>query len=273
MGKLSSAYMKAFEQSEKNNSNESIGQSNSVIAAEVEAKNSVDDAVVSRHQISKMTMSDVFTSKEMAEKRLIHSKMEDTNTLNTFRDLRTKLLSITGKSNFVTLVTSVVPHAGSSMVAANLGCAFALDQGKTSLLVDANIHSPALTELLEIGSGMGLIDYLESMDLDLNKVIHKTGIPRLRLLPGGNTRENTSEYFTSFRMRHLIEEVISRYEDRYPIIDAPCILKSADTRILAQLCTQVILVVPYGMCSENDIKKAARAIGKDKLAGIVLNQF
>ena len=74
-------------------------------------------------------------------------------------------------------------------------------------------------------------------------------------------------------MQSLIHELVNRYPDRFPIINAPSILESAEARILAELCDQVILVVPYGGCSEEQILKASVLIGAEKLSGLVLNNF
>jgi len=178
-----------------------------------------------------------------------------------------------GRKNFSTLVTSVVPSGGTSLIAANLANVFAFDEGKTSLLIDANVRAPVLADIFQLESEAGLVDYLEADDLPLDKILYPTGVSRLRLIPVGTQRENSTEYFSSDRMNQFFNEIVERYPERYPIIDAPSVSESADTRILIDKCDLVVLVIPYGLCSPQEIKMAARTIGQSKLAGVVLNQF
>ncbi len=238
-------------------------------------KKETKDLVSSRKQISNMSQDDNFNVDDFTSKRLIFSGMKDKILLNKYRNLRTRLLASgpEDRENFVTLVTSVVPRGGASLVATNLASAFAFDEGKTATLIDANIQSPELHDLLGLENTKGLTEYLESEDWKVDEVLFKTPIPRLRFVPTGFARENSAEYFTSDKMKAFINELVERYPDRYPIIDAPSISQSADTRILIELCDRVVLVIPYGKCTEEEIKYAALAIGKEKLAGVILNQF
>ncbi|MEX1033992.1 MAG: XRE family transcriptional regulator [Cellvibrionaceae bacterium] len=214
------------------------------------------------------------SDEELANKRLIYPRMQDTKLLNIYRNLRTKLISAARGRNFICLVTSVVPGGGTSLISANIAASFAFDEGKTAMLIEGNVHSPSLANLFDLDADTrGLMDYLESEDTPVGDVMHETGIPRLRFIPSGRVRENSSEYFTSDKMKTTVEEIASRYPDRYPIVDAPSIQDSADARILLDLCDQVILVIPYGQCTEEEIKAAADTIGSEKLVGVVLNQF
>lgn len=226
-----------------------------------------------RGRVANMSQGNLFGLNELIDKHLVYAGMSDTVLLNKYRNLRTKLLARSNKENFITLVTSVVPAGGSSLVAANLAATFAFDESKTTLLVDANVMNPTLNKLLEVNADKGLIDYLQHEDSDAGDVIYETPIERLRFVPSGVVKENSSEYLSSERMRSFVRQVVSRYPNRYPIIDSPSITTSADTQILVDISDQVVLVIPYGMCSEEEIKYAAAAIGKEKLAGVILNEF
>lgn len=229
--------------------------------------------VTSRTGIQQMAQAKLFTDKDLQNKNLIFSNMKDSVLLDRYRTLRTELLSLSKENNFTTLVTSVVPESNSHIIAANLAATFALDEAKTSMLIESNVRYPSLNSVFELSDVNGVIDYLESEDWDCEEVLYKTGIPRLRFVPSGLPRENSAEYFTSDKMSHFVQELLGRYPDRYPVINAPSIDESADTRILIDLCDKVILVVPYGKCTEEQIMQASLAIGEDKLAGVVLDEF
>ncbi len=231
------------------------------------------DVANSKAGISKMSQIVPFTDQIHQAKGLIYANMQDRKLLDIYRTLRTKLLSTSKKENFITLVTSVVPNHNSCMIAANLAASFALDESKTSMLVEADIRNPRLNSVFDLEDQKGLIDFLESESWGSDEILHKTGIPRVRFVPSGIVRENSGEYYTSDKMHQFIKELVTRYPDRYPIINASSIMDSADTRILFELCEKVVLVVPYGQCSEEEIMQASIAIGEEKLAGVVLDRF
>jgi len=231
------------------------------------------DIVNSRQGISQMSEVKRFTTEQLNEKRLIHTSMKDKQLLDRYRNIRTKLLAGSNKQNFVTLVTSVKSSKSQGLIAGNLAATFSLDEAKTSMLIEADISNPSLNSLFEMNDNKGLIDYLESDNWESNEVLQKTGIPRLRFVPSGLHRENSAEYFTSSKMSEFVNELLNRYPDRYPIINSPCVINSADTRILIELCEKIILVVPYGKCSDEEIMQAALAIGEKKLAGVILDGF
>lgn len=277
MSKLETAFSKALKEQAAQGS-EGASDSEKLKGFHGLPQKSVEDLkelVSVRNQIKNMENSrSLMTDTELANKHLIYPSMKDKDLLNIYRNLRTKLLSISGNRNFVTLVTSVTSRGASSMVSANIAATFAFDEGKTALLIEGNIHTPSLGNLFDLDpKSLGLMECLESDEISVSDVLYETGIPRLRIVTSGESRENSAEYFTSDRMKDLVQELLDRYPERFPIIDAPSIQDSADTRILLDLCDQVVLVVPYGLCTRDEIVEAAKLIGANKLAGVVLNQF
>jgi Mrp family chromosome partitioning ATPase len=226
----------------------------------------------SREKIRRMAEIGRLNYSELEDLKIIHPGMRQPHALNVFRELRTKLYKLnSANENFVLLVSSINPGGGSSFITLNLGAAIALDESKTAIVVDCNVYEPALQGILPVDPEYGLVDYLENVALDAEDVIYSTGIRRMRIVPAGGRREPGTEFFTSSRMRRFVEELRSRYRDRYVIIDAPPISTSADVRILAELCDFVLLVVPFGQATEAQVLASVEAIGENKLAGVVFN--
>ena len=222
-------------------------------------------------EIARMAEPLKLSAKELELRKIIAPDMEDTRVANAFRQLRTKLLEKSGGRNCVIMATSVAAGHGSSFVSLNLAVAFSFDESKTALLMDCNMEDPAFHELAYPDSFPGLSDFFESGGLRVEEIIHPTGVQRLRLIPAGDRSETGTEHFTSPKMRELLANIKRRYTDRFIIIDAPPILASADSRILAEQCDFVLLVVPYGKVNEADVQSAAKAIAPNKLAGVVFN--
>ncbi|HAB56140.1 MAG TPA: hypothetical protein DCE61_07240 [Cellvibrionales bacterium] len=225
---------------------------------------------MSRQEIREM--ADIFRLGEddLEEKKLIYPRMRDKRVLNVFRDMRTKLIEKSGNKNFTLMVTSVCEEGGSTFVANNLAASIALDQGKTALIVDCNLYSPASSQLLE-GDHIGFSDFLESPTVSIENIIYATGIPRLRLIPIGKSLDISPEYYTSYRMKQFTEELSDRYSDRYVILDVPPVGSTTDARILADCCDFVVLVVPHGKVTKDQLKKSIANFDGDKLIGIIFN--
>lgn len=223
--------------------------------------------------IARMTGDRSLTPAQLRDRAIIHRTDVARPEVDAFRELRTRLLAM-ADGNFVTLVAPVSAGCGGSFVARNLAAALAFDDAKSALLVDCDLRHPTQHGIMRIDTGAsgGLIDYLEDADADIAEVLYDTGVPRLRLLPAGKSRETGTEYFSSYRMRLLLDSLRSRYSDRYMVLDGPPVLGSPDARILAELADVVVLVAGYGRDTPTAIAQAATGFDPAKFAGVVFNR-
>lgn len=221
-------------------------------------------------------VSDVppLSTRSLEDRRLIHRQDSIRVQADAFRDLRTRLLALGGKQNFVTLVVPAVHGCGGSFVARNLALAFAFDQIKTALLVDCDALHPSQHTALDIKPvNGGLMDYLQDSTTELQQIQYPTGIPRLHLIPNGGRHEISGEYFTSHRARVLIDSLRGSNPDRYIVLDGPSVMNSPDARILSELADLVVLVAGYGKVTLKNIEEASANFDPAKLAGIVFNDL
>jgi Mrp family chromosome partitioning ATPase len=226
----------------------------------------------SGHSIALMAEPRALAPRQLEERRLIHREASSRAESDTFREIRTRLLGMADTGNFVTLVVAVSPRSGASFVARNLAAAFAFDEARTSLLIDCNLRYPEQHRALGVDpTNGGLIDFLEHPAQGIASKIYATGVPRLRLIPVGDAREASGEYFSSFRMHALLDSMRHRYPDRYLFLDGPTIKGSPDARILADLADFIVLVAGYGKDTPKAIHDAAAKFDRSKLAGVVFN--
>jgi Mrp family chromosome partitioning ATPase len=224
------------------------------------------------HSIARMAESSALVPQQLELRRLIHREASARPQSDAFREIRTRLLGLAGAHNFITLVVAVSPRSGGSFVARNLATAFAFDEAKTSLLIDCNLRYPEQHKALGVDPAHGgLIDFLEQPSSGIRPKIYPTGIARLRLIPAGKARENGGEYFSSFRMRAVLDSLRCRYPDRYIILDGPAIKGSPDARILSDLADFVVVVAGYGRDTPAAINQAVAHFEPGKLAGVVFN--
>ncbi len=230
----------------------------------------VDRYVLSK-QIVRMQEPRRLTPDDLDERRIIYPESSNRALVNKFRDLRTKLLEVSGGNNFTLVVSGASEGAGSSFVALNLAAAFAFDQAKTALIIDCNLREPSLHTVLDVMPETGLTDFLDDPDYDIGRILYPTGIPRLRLIPAGSRRETPAEFFTSFRMKQFLQAIRRRYPDRFIVLDTAPISESPDARILTELCDYGMLVVPHGRITPTTAEQAATAFNPEKFVGAIIN--
>lgn len=255
-------------------SHEELGPANPISAALDAGGSGITRRASGSRSIARMVEPHPLSGRALEDRRIIHPEQTDRAQVDAFREIRTRLLALGGEGNFVTMVAPISPMSGGSFVARNLAAAFAFDEAKTALLIDCNLRNPSQHAALGVdAASSGLIDYLEHPQLGIEKILHHTGISRLRLIPNGRKREMSGEYFSSFGMRTLMDSLRARYADRYIFLDGPAVKGSPDARILSELADFVVLVTGSGRDSPSLIRKHAADFDPRKLAGIVVNQL
>jgi len=232
-----------------------------------------DHPVSSVETIAKMATKEsrLYTPGDLSQRGIIHPERVEDPAVQVFRELRTKIVQQSHGQNGVLLVTAVRKGSGSSFVAQNLGAAFAFDAGRTALVVDCNFKNPSLHRLIGNAPVPGLMDFLENPDVDVAKIIKPVGIARYRVITAGKPREGFAEYFTSLKMKRLIDTLKRRYQERFIILDGPPMSDIADIRILSELCDQVIVVARYGSVTRAQMDNCLSVIGEKKLLSVVFN--
>ena len=234
----------------------------------------VADSGAHPETIPRMAKNEVrlLSAADLAQRGIIQPQHSEDSAVQVFRDLRTKIIQQSHGKNAVILVTSVSKRCGSSFIAQNLGAAFAFDMGKTALLIDCNLRSPSVHKLLANASAPGLTDYFENPGLDIEEIIRPVGIARYRVITAGRRREVLEEHFTSEKMKHLMDTLRRRYQERFIIMDGPPMSNIADIRILSDLADCVLVVARYARSTNTQIANCLDAISEKKRLGIIFNE-
>lgn len=191
---------------------------------------------------------------------------------NAYKILRSRVLQQTKEKNIKTLmVTSSLPGEGKSLTSINLAINMAREFNKTILLVDCDLNQQKIHKYLGLKNDIGLIDYLKK-EKSLKDLFIWPNIEKFTFISGGKTVEDSSVYLGSPKMKNLVTELKSRYDDRYIIFDTPPVLASPDSTTLTPLMDGILLVVESAKTSINDINRALEFIPKEKFLGFVLNR-
>jgi len=196
----------------------------------------------------------------------------DAPQLESYKVLRTKIQQLTKEKGWNTvMITSAEAGEGKTFTAVNLALTFARAYNQTVMLVDCDFRRQSIQKMMGFESDAGLIDYLVD-GRPLSEFIIWPGIDKLTLISGGRTVEDSSELLDSARMKDLVQELKTRYDDRYILFDVPPVLGSADALALAPYVDCIVMVVAEGRSSMRSVQKAVEAIPQEKFLGFVMNK-
>jgi non-specific protein-tyrosine kinase len=191
--------------------------------------------------------------------------------LEAYKVLRTRIqLAVKMKGWNTLLITSANPGEGKTLTAVNLALTFAKAYNQTVMLIDCDLRRQYIHRVLGLESRTGIVDFLVD-DKPLNEFIIWPGVEKLTLISGGRSIQNSAEVLGSERMRALMQELKTRYNDRFIILDAPPVLSAADTLALAPCVDCILMVVKEGETRLAAIKKSLEVIPRDKFLGYVVN--
>lgn len=190
-----------------------------------------------------------------------------------FRKLRTYLFRPTLQNPPKTiLVTSAFSGEGKSLIAINLAISISIELNSYALLVDCDLRNPTLSRWFGMHESKGLSNYLLGQS-ELPELLVKTQVDKLSLLCGGSSQDNPVELIGSKKMESLIEELKTRYNDRYIILDSSPILATTEPSVLDKMVDGIILVVRAGETPRESVQQAVKLLKTEKIIGVVLNDM
>jgi capsular exopolysaccharide synthesis family protein len=172
------------------------------------------------------------------------------------------------------VVTSSEPGDGKTTVLANLGVCYA-QSGKRTLLVDADLRRPGLTNLMRMRHLEGLSSVLRADGPVVDaatSLIQASGIDKLDVLPCGIRPTNPAELLAGGRFTELIDWAATVYDQI--LIDSPPALATSDAAVLGRRVDGVVMVVQPDKNRRHAVIRAVDGLLSLKipLLGLVLNR-
>lgn len=177
----------------------------------------------------------------------------------------------TGHENVI-MVTSPLPGAGKTFCSMNLAVSMSLERDLNVLLVDADVAKRHVTRELGLQDAPGLIDLLVDDGTELAKVLVRTDLNDIQVLPAGRTHPQATELLASERMARLVHELSAQYADRVVLFDSPPLLVTSEAQALASQVGQITLIVEAGKTTYQELARAVEVLGSDKAVNAVLNK-
>ncbi len=135
------------------------------------------------------------------------------------------------------VVTSAEPAEGKTTVACQLALGLAR-LGHSTLLVDFDLHRPAIGRLLGLASGPGVVELLQG-EVEFEAAIQRTEEPLLHVLPGGAKKGIALHRLFDGVGQEFFARLRNDFE--YVIIDCSPLLPVADGRFISMFADGVVL--------------------------------
>ena len=171
------------------------------------------------------------------------------------------------------LVTSALPGDGKTFSCINLALSLAQEQDRSVLLVDADVAKAHVSRLFGAEEEPGLLDLLEeNCPLTLDEVVLNTDVKGLSLMTAGDMRRHSTELLASERMERLIRALGAQDPNRLIVFDSSPLLSTSESRVLATLVGQIVMVVCAGQTPQQAVLSAIDLVDENKALNLILNQ-
>ncbi|MDP6538408.1 MAG: CpsD/CapB family tyrosine-protein kinase [Planctomycetota bacterium] len=158
-----------------------------------------------------------------------------------FRSLRNSIIALNPDGAPRTVVlTSAVEGEGKTVSTLNLAIALAELPGIQVLVIDGDLHAPAVEDYLGVTRCQGLADVLRGA-CAIDAAIRPTSIDQVALMGSGTLPGNPSKLLGSDRMRTVLNSLKQRYS--YVLIDTPAAMSISDASLLGAIADGIVLVV------------------------------
>lgn len=177
-----------------------------------------------------------------------------------FRRIRTNLSFLTTTATQghgrLLVITSTDPSEGKTTVSSNVAVALA-EEGKSVLLIDADLRHPSVAHKLGIEGHVGLSHVL-SRQASPADVIQKYWKPNLHIMPAGTRPANASILLNSDLMKEMVEQALTQYD--YVILDTAPLSVANDATVFGRMAGGLVLVTGKGVVEKKELENTATAL-------------
>ncbi|NJC04490.1 Mrp family chromosome partitioning ATPase [Sphingomonas kaistensis] len=240
--------------------------------------NQIPGDAADRHSTPDQFVADALDSPEVlgwSPERALSGGIYGFNSIDprsrSFNLVRGRLLELKRSRNMRLVgVVSATPNVGKSFVAANISASLSRDPQIRTYAVDLDLRRGSLSTQFGIIPENGLNEYLagggrfETYALDGEA---------LTIIPTRGGMVHSAELLASARARGMFQAMRRSNPDNLFVCDLPPVFANDDAVASMAYLDAYILVSEEGLTTEREIKDSVDALGRQKLAGVVLNKF
>lgn len=208
-----------------------------------------------------------------AKRRLVHGFDSRNASSRSFNLIRSKLVALNRERGWRLVgVVSATPNVGKSFVSANLAAAMSRDPRFQTYLMDLDLRRGTIKDIFGIQTQRGLIEYIEDTGTSELQGFIPQG-QELVILPTLPGAVLSAELLASERATTLLHSMQNSDRRNFFICDLPPAFANDDASIIMESLDGYVIVAEDGKTTQREIEAAVELLGKDRLAGVVLNKY
>jgi len=188
-----------------------------------------------------------------------------------FRVLATRIENLRKDGELKSLqVTSGATNEGKSLVSGNLAFTLARRSNSKVLLIEGDLHKPALASMLGLDQLQGLGQWWSEPDGEITRFMYQLNDLPLWLLAAGKAFDQPSDVLQSARFGKAFAQLARSFD--WIVVDSTPLLPMADVNLWSRWVDGTLLVVREGVAPISALRKGLAGLDNAKLLGVVLNE-
>jgi len=167
-------------------------------------------------------------------------------------------------------VTSPGKSEGKSTIAVNMAIAIAMD-GKSVLLIDADLRRPSIHRFFGISRDVGLTNVIRGQ-MDMQSAVTKTD-RGISVLPSGPLPPDPAEFLNSAASKAFFATLMDQYD--VVVVDCPPATGMGDVQIISTLVDGVLVMVTLEQSSQDYLSATMSLLRQSgaNVIGLILNRL
>ena len=188
-----------------------------------------------------------------------------------FRALVTRLQHMRNERELKSLlVTSSITNEGKTFVTGNLAVTLAKHFDLRVLVVEGDLHRPALQSLLGLTRLQGLSHWWSTRKDNIAHYVYKINGMPLWFLGAGESCDRPSQILQSAEFAEAFTGLSGSFD--WLLVDSTPMLPTVDVNLWSRLVDGMVLVVREGVAPVKAIEQGLASLDNPKLVGIVFNE-
>jgi capsular exopolysaccharide synthesis family protein len=163
-----------------------------------------------------------------------------------------------------------VVNEGKTFVAGNLAVTLAKCFEFRTLLIEGDLHRPALASLFGFGELRGMTHWWAQESEEIDTFLHRVNDMPLWMLTAGQIHDQPSDILQSSRFTEAFAQLSRRFD--WVIVDSTPMQPIIDANLWSRLVDRTLLVVREGVAPVKALTRGLQSLDSLKLVGIVINE-
>ena len=206
------------------------------------------------------------------DERLLLTKQIDRQSIAAYNFLSAKTLQmLKGRDVFSLAVTSPTSGSGSTLTAANLAISMTRALHETVVLVELDLRKPSFIKYFGLDTEEKGLGHHLTETTSLSELLININGTDLTLLPAGVAIDHPN-ILGSQKMRRVVEDVSSMFQNHIVIYDLPALLDTEDSLAFLPNIDASLLVIEEGISTPSQVNQCIDILKNHGFLGTVLNK-